>query len=226
VKTVEVIDQINAVGESIPIKVNSEITFWVLILLNIIIIAIVKTINSGYIRSIFTTVIHNRALVNNIREDLNMNRFSSIILNLTYFNSLAIIIWIAIQNNTDSFLLILLGILTSIAIFKLIVIRFIAFISGTNIGLKDHLLSHLVYYQIVGVISTPILIFTRYIPENYSNLLWISLFSIIGLMVLIRDFQSLIRALQYNISPFYIILYLCTLEILPLVVGFRILIPK
>lgn len=190
------------------------------------IFAFVRTVNPGYLRVLFSTAINNRQLVNNIREDLNLMRLSAILLNLTYFNALAIILWKAMDSKANVFILILAALLLFLALLKLIVIRVIAFLLNSKSALQEHILNHLIYFQIAGIILTPILLFTHYVPERYVNLTLTILLSLTGLFLVLREFQSLIRALQYKISIFYIILYLCTLELLPLAVGIRVFILK
>lgn len=191
---------------------------------NLIIIALIQTLNRGYIRLLFSTAINNRQLINNLRENLNLGKLTSILLNLPYFNCLAVIVWMAMKSNADYLVVIISLILIGMALFKLFVIRIISVLSNTKIGLQEHLLNHLIFFQVGGIVLTPILIFTHYIPERYVNLLLISLVSIVGLFIIVRELQSLTRAVQYKVSIFYIILYLCTLEILPFIVGFRVFI--
>lgn len=197
---------------------------WSLMLANIMLFAFVRTVNPGYMRVLFNTAINNRQLVNNIREDLNLMRLSAILLNLTYFNTLAIILWKASESKANLFILIIGAFLLVVALLKLFVIRLLAFFLNSKSALQEHILNHFIYFQIAGIILTPFLIFTNYVPERYVNLTLTILLSIVGLFLVLREFQSLIRALQYKISIFYIILYLCTLELLPLAVGIRVFI--
>ncbi len=193
-------------------------------LFNLIAIALVRTLNPSYLKVLLHTALHNRQLVNNLREDLNLTRFSSILLNFTFFSSIAVIVWIATESTHIIDTLFIALFLLLISLVKLIVIALTSLLTNTKLGIQEHLLNHFIFYQIGGVILTPILIFTHYVPESYHQLLLTILFSIIGLFIVVREFQSLVRALQYKISIFYIILYLCTLELLPLMVGIRVFI--
>jgi hypothetical protein len=118
----------------------------------------------------------------------------------------------------------LVGALFVGALLKLIVIQLLIFFTNSKIGFQDHHINHLLFFQIGGIILTPILIFTEYIPTGYHEHTLIGILILVGLIIVIREFQSLTRAIQYKISLFYIILYLCTLELLPLVVGIRVFI--
>lgn len=218
----EIVHQVYEIGTLTPIKETFNVFFWSLMGFNLIAIALIQTLNSGYMSTLFSVAIHNRQLINNLRENLNLSKFSAVLLNFTYFNALAVIVWMSLDGAANYFLLIIALGLTLGAVVKLIVIRLIWFVSNTKAGLLQHYLNHLIFFQIGGVILTPILIFTHYIPESYVNIVLIILITIVGLLVLVRELQSLTRALQYKVSIFYIILYLCTLELLPFVVSIRV----
>lgn len=220
----EIVEHINTIGESVPIEDGFHPVFWSVMAFNLIVFALVRSLNPGYLQTLFGTAFNNRQLVNNIRENLNLNRPTSILLNLTYFTSLAAIIWRLMKTNQDYFILVFLAAIIVLSFIKLILIRTVSFLINVKIGLYEHILNHLIFFQIAGIILTPILIFTHYVPASYVNSVLIFLLFIVALFVITREIQSLARAVQYKISIFYIILYLCTLELLPLVVGIRVFI--
>ncbi|WP_066756895.1 DUF4271 domain-containing protein [Crocinitomix algicola] len=218
-----IIQYVDKVGDAMPITDNFNLAFWVLMGLNLIIIAIVRTTTPGYINALFDTALHNRQLINNLREELNFKRLPAILLNLTYINAVSVIIWMATTQLENTWIYSIALILLASAIVKLLIIRLTVILTNTRIGLQEHFLNHFIFFQVGGIILTPILIFTHYIPASYVNLLLIVLTIIVALLITVRELQSLVRAIQYNISIFYIILYLCTLEIIPLLVGFRVI---
>ena len=81
------------------------------------------------------------------------------------------------------------------------------------------------YFNILTILGTalfPILIFLIYIPYNlYQIAESVSLFICIGacILVIIKLFQIFFHKI---VASFYILLYLCTLEILPLIVLYRV----
>lgn len=93
------------------------------------------------------------------------------------------------------------------------------------------------YYQIIGVMLLPGIIATLFFPQGTN--IKIQLFSqesqnigelycafILIIFYVTRLFQSIRESLGVKVSWYYIILYLCTLEILPLVVTYRLLVGK
>ena len=94
------------------------------------------------------------------------------------------------------------------------------FLSHTSLKMaKD---SYFDIISILGIVLFPLLILQIYIPNNYSKLVeLISLIVSISavILVIIKLFQIFFHKV---VASFYILLYLCTLEILPLIVLYRV----
>lgn len=215
---------ITQLGEGTPINNSFNLIFWLMMGFNILAIALSKTLNPGYLSTLFKAALSNRQLMNNVREDIDIWRFTSVLLNFAYFNCLGIIVWKLASMDKTNLLFIITLVILGISILKLIVIRFISFIINSSHGTEEHLYNHFVFYQIGAILLTPILLFTNYVPASYVMILLIIPLGIVGLLLLVREWQTLTQAFQYKISFFYIILYLCTLEILPVLIGVRVFI--
>lgn len=185
--------------------------------LNLILISIAKTLNQNYIGSLFSTAIINRQLLQKTQEELKLGSASSILLTVTYFTSIAALVsFVAVQEYGNTVLL-LIGILLGSALFKWVLMWLLSFIIQFRGGIVEHGMNHLIYYQVAGIILTPILILTHFLPvESYQFVAWGSLI-IAVLIILVREIQSIGRALKSRVSVLYILLYLCTLELMPLV---------
>ena len=97
-----------------------------------------------------------------------------------------------------------------------------------------HIRLHLYYFQVMGLIALPIYVLSYFLApsENQGYFLnhvftkiniYFLTACIFSIILIIREFKSLFTALSNRISLFYIILYLCTLEILPLILIIKIL---
>lgn len=222
--TVETQEIITNLGEGIPIKDSFNIIFWLLMSSNLVIIAFSKTRNPGYLITLLKAALTNRQLKHNLKEDLDLWKLSSLLLNLAYFNCIGVIIWMVSRTAENLWMLYITFFLLGLSLIKLISIRVISFLIGSKIGIEEHFQNHFVFYQLGAVILTPVLIFTHYVPASYTQTVQLIIISIAGFLILVREIQSLTQAIQYKISIFYIILYLCTLELIPLVVGVRVFI--
>lgn len=205
-------------SNQIPIEINYELVFWIFIGLNLIFFAIAKTSNQNYFKILFTTAIINRQLGQNVQEDLKLNSTASILLTVSYFTSLALLISDLVFGEHSIAALFIFGILVSLILLKWAVIMSISFVTQTKSGILEHIYNHAIFFQIGGVLLTFVLFASHFFPEAWQVYISIGLVIIIGLLLLLREIQSLLRALKARVPVLYIILYLCTLELLPLVV--------
>jgi Domain of unknown function (DUF4271) len=205
------------IGVGSLLKPNYEVYFWVLMGINLVLIAAAKTINQGYFSLLFRTAIINRNLLQNTKEDLKLNSTSSILLTLTYFLNISLISAYYLENNYSQLALILIGIFIGSAILKWTIMRFLKFVSEAKFGIHEHGMNHLIYYQIGGIILTPILFFSHFLKDSIHQYVIIGCLVFAAGLLLLREFESIARALNARISPIYIIFYLCTLELMPLV---------
>ena len=105
---------------------------------------------------------------------------------------------------------------------KSLIFDIIGYVFLTPLSLKMAKESYFNILTILGTALFPILIFLIYIPYNlYQIAESISLFICIGacILVIIKLFQIFLHKI---VASFYILLYLCTLEILPLIILYRV----
>jgi hypothetical protein len=217
---VKSIEPISNLGEGIALTSGMDSVFWFLMGFNLVVIAIVQTLHPHHIKDLFI-VTFSKSANNNL---LDLGRFTSVLLNFTYLTCLGVIAS-NYSNQSDELilLLILVGIL-GVLFVKLLFIRFLASLTNTKKGFLDHINNHFIFFQLGGIILTPVLLFTYSTPTKYADIVLIGILCLLAILILIREFKSILTALEYKISILYIILYLCTLEILPLVIGVRVFI--
>ncbi len=214
------IEPISNLGEGIALTSTMDTVFWFLMGFNLVVIAIVQTLHPHHIKDLFL-VTFSKTTGNSLPE---LGRFTSVLLNFTYLTCLGVIVTkYSNQTNELILLFILLGIL-GVLFVKLIFIRILALLANTKKGFLDHINNHFIFFQIGGVILTPVLLFTYSAPTKYADNVLIVIAILLAILILVREFKSILTALEYKISILYIILYLCTLEILPLVIGVRVFI--
>jgi hypothetical protein len=115
------------------------------------------------------------------------------------------------------------GIISSMYIIKFFTNYILAFISSNNELAKEYLFNVFVFSQTIGVILFPLVVclqFTKYPSEWF---LYPALIITAGFYAL-RMFRSFIISVgEQNVGILYIFLYLCALEILPLLVLIKFL---
>ena len=120
---------------------------------------------------------------------------------------------------------------------KFAIIRLVKGISEADDVLEKAKSYNFRYYQIIGVLLLPGIIAILFFPSSTNiniqlldqksqNIGEVYCIFLLTISYIIRLFQSIRQSLGIKISWYYIILYLCTLEILPLVVTFLLLVGK
>lgn len=122
------------------------------------------------------------------------------------------------------------GILALIIIFSAVTLiitlrHFICVITGNlsdeKEAFNEYILVVYQWYRIIGLLSFFLVIMISYTTVFPSAYLFISGFILIALAYFFRVFRLLIIFIKRDISIFYLILYLCALEFLPVLISFK-----
>ena len=120
--------------------------------------------------------------------------------------------------------LIILGGVTGILFIRLILYYLTAFIFDWNSAISQQIHSIYLVNKNIGLILLPIVFAVIYTSSNLSGILiyiGLGLIIIASVYKLLRGFQIILRN---GVLLFYAILYLCTLEFLPWVIGSKLII--
>jgi len=193
-------------------------------LFNLIAVAVVRARRERYFSALVDTALQNRHLVQNLQEEFKQNKPSSILLTMTYFTSLSALISYLVSKSFNEYAAPIVGVLIGLFLLKWIAMYSIVFFTQSRSGIYEHFYNHTVFYQIGGIIMTVVLIFIHFLPEQIQNIASIVLLSIVLILLLLRETLSLFRALKSRVPALYIILYLCTLELLPALLLWHLLV--
>jgi hypothetical protein len=119
--------------------------------------------------------------------------------------------------------LILIGIFIIWYFTKYIVLQLIGYISFTQRLFDEYFFSFSLSVKNIALFLIPVSIFEAYIDTGTNHIFIILGLGIIGLVYLLRVFRLLYLFLIKRFSVLYGILYLCALEILPILILVRIL---
>ncbi|HNW57579.1 MAG TPA: DUF4271 domain-containing protein, partial [Bacteroidales bacterium] len=152
--------------------------------------------------------------------------WQSIILNLVSFFILALFVYSAgvyynalpAAVNGILFWLISFGIIIVSIFLRYIICTVTGFASGQKELFRDYQQLIFQSYRLSALFLSVIIILIYYTVLPVSDVHFIVGFSILGVMYLIRIISLMIIFLNRNVSIFYLILYLCALEILPVLI--------
>ena len=102
--------------------------------------------------------------------------------------------------------------------------RFIGFVFARQRAFSEYLHNYNLYRKIAGVSLFPIALIVQFIQEDYREIFLIAGGIIFGIIFLVHIIRGLQVFLKENVSIFYLFLYLCALEILPIILVFEVFI--
>ena len=101
--------------------------------------------------------------------------------------------------------------------------RLVGFIFSTKEDTNEYLFFVGIVTKTYGIIITPILVILPFTTGSATYITIAIAIALYAFLYLIQLFRALKIILKKAISLFYYILYLCTLEILPFIIAYRIL---
>ncbi len=110
------------------------------------------------------------------------------------------------------------GIIISALTIRHLICIVVGNLSGKTDLFREYLVGIYQAYRLVGVLLlliATLILYTNFIP---LNILFYMGFSVVALLYLIRIFRLFLIFINRHVSIFYLILYLCALEILPVVI--------
>jgi hypothetical protein len=203
---------------------GSHFYLGILLFVSFLVLAFVRTSNNKAIISLGTLFLTATNVDQRLKESMRLSSFSSIGLLLNYFlvsfvcNMLLFETIGLFSATTNLWLSILIP-------FSLFVIQFIPIylfllISGTNFPIVSFSANTLIGLQLNGLIYTLIALVWILNPQWSFELMMI--FTVLlFLFALSRLIKNSYLVLTEGVAWYYIILYFCTLEILPLFVAFN-----
>ena len=123
--------------------------------------------------------------------------------------------------NTVSSFLLILPVLLLLYPLKSLVLQLVGWIFSDTEKIPEYIFNVFLINKILGLSLVPIVVLTAYLSSGQEVLLRVGI-SLVVLFYVYRLFRGyFIARATANLSQFYIFLYLCTLEILPLIIITR-----
>jgi hypothetical protein len=166
------------------------------------------------------------------RERNVLVRRVSIVLDFIYFVMLSILAyesvthfnWVSTSLSQFNMYMLFLNIIIIYSLLRIALLRLTANLFMQRSLFSEYIHNTLVINKGTGIVLFPIVITARYFPYPLISLVLVLGLSILILGVIwksIRGYQIIRRK---NVVLFYLILYLCTLEFLPLLLGYKVII--
>ena len=115
------------------------------------------------------------------------------------------------------------GCIISVYIVKYMVCHILGFLFYKKELFSEYLHNVLLFNKNIGLYLIPVVVVLPYVPRELVKWLIFAGFIIVGILLLLRLSRSLQIIISKNVFLFYLILYLCILEILPLLIAYKVL---
>jgi hypothetical protein len=130
--------------------------------------------------------------------------------------------WVS-EFNFLNFLIVII-IIFLVYLIKIISIKLLGFIFRKSIISSEYIFITFLSNQIIGIGLIPVIIFIAYSKQSFENGFIYTGIVLLIVAFIMRIVKGTITALvSREVSPFYLLLYLCTFEILPLLLGFKLI---
>ena len=210
---------------------GSIYTDWLLFLLvfSTIILGWIRVFYNKYLRDIIQAG-HNNQWSKRVLEEKNaVLQRVSFFLNIAFVLNFSIFLFLTLNYYEIHFLnlygymqfVFILGSIIAVYIVKFIYLKIFGFIILEYKAINEYIHNVFLYNKIVGLVFFPIIWFIPFIDSEYSKyFIYVGLLAFV-LAFLFRIVRGIINCIKINVSIFYIILYLCALEILPVLIIYR-----
>jgi Domain of unknown function (DUF4271) len=106
---------------------------------------------------------------------------------------------------------------------KSILIQLVRFMANGDYGLEEYHHNVFLVLRVLGLVFFPISLVLAYSPVDWlPYFLWAALI-LTGIAFIFRTMRGLLNSLRAGVSLFYIFFYICTFEILPILVFYKVL---
>ena len=194
-----------------------------LVIISFIMITFAKFQNNSIFRSLFKLLGATKNFEQILKEELKLGSSSSVALIINYFFIISTCVFLSIQATTkSSFLfsfLFSLAIPIGVFILQILSLWIIGVITKEFKLIVNPLLGTIVIIEFIGFILFFLALVWVLNPQYSYYFLRVFGF-LLGMGFILRFLKSLFSVLRKGVSWYYIILYFCTLEILPLFIAY------
>jgi len=205
--------------------------FFMVFLISISLFAVIRIFSFRYVLDMFSSLMDSHVARKMLNDKNVRNIYVSNILLVIFWFNLSLFVLILqehfgsyiVPSNTFLSYLSNLGIIGSIYLFKILSINSIGFISGDRHTSKEYLYNVFLFNKSMALVLFPFLLTIPYVNPSIGNILiYISIF-VVGFLYILRTFRGIRIMFEKHYPFFYLILYLCSLEILPILILWRYL---
>lgn len=218
-----------------PEKIKNRNEDWIVLVVIVCfyIYSVIKVLYNKRLFQIFKTTVSYRYLNQLIRDGDLLSEQISILLFGIYIFAISLFSYIVIQQlipdisqlhhlHGITFYLIIFLFFLLFYLIKINIIRFLGWSFKLPNETYEYIVSELIFNELLGVILLPLNVIINYYPNDYSIYLGFIIISGFYISRLIRIINSAFSVSKFSI--FHLFIYLCTVEILPILIIIKLII--
>lgn len=197
---------------------------WVIyvVVLSIGLVGLVRIFNQELIAGVFACLFVRPTSSTNFRETMGLlgKTFWLMLLNYALISSLFAFLAFQLIERADS----IYSVLIPLALFfhPIFALFLTSLFTGEFRRLRENVQIVSMTFQLMGIVLIPLTIILLLNPSYFIAILYVAI-AVYAVFSIVRLFRGISYALQNKIPLYYIILYLCSLEILPLGVFYKLI---
>jgi len=178
------------------------------------------------IRSVFNSLIANRLF----RERNSLTLWGGFMLNVLFFlvggffTYLVLVYFGYSAGGYSGFLgfIFVTAALLLVYIVKFLIVKLVGTIFQENSGASEYLHSVFIFNKTFALFILPLVVAIPYVPEPGKEIIIKAGLVLLALLYLSRIFRGIRIGIKINLSIYYMILYLCSLEFFPLLILYKL----
>ena len=197
-----------------------------LIILGLFLFGVIRTFPGSHFRNMIRFIQMRGINENSSRDTVVLFQWKASLLNLASFIFISLFAFLSLKhyditlNGIGEFLtwMIYFGVVIFAITSRHIICNATGGLSGQIDIFREYLVGIYHFYQIIGIIYVVLdlmILYTTFLPPQVY---FIAGFIVAGILYILRVFRLLLIFITRRVSIFYLILYLCALEILPVVI--------
>lgn len=196
----------------------------------ILVFGIFKVFYAGYFNNVFRVFFNTSLRQNQLTDLLLQAKLPSLIFNIFFTVMGGFYLWLLLdyyhfidETNNKKALAFCTLTISLIYIFKFFVLKFIGWVTGTIELVDTYIFVIFLVNKITGIVLVPFIILLAFTASPWQYSVVILSYLIIGVLFLLRFIRSYsILQHQLNISRMHFILYVISIEVLPLLVCYKL----
>lgn len=206
---------------------GKELMFYILVAL-VAVVAVTRTVFPRYFANIFLLLFQKSYRQKQAIEQITNSKISSLLLNLVFIASLAFYLTVLLDNKGMihikfwQVLLYSLALVGGVYLFKYVFLNFIGWVFNEREAMESYTFVVFLSNKITAIILLPFLFVLSFTGGDIAAIGLIATYILLGVVLLYRYFVAM-SSLRNELSfhPVHFFLYLCAVEILPLLLIFK-----